>query len=107
MARKFKFPDPKDYPAKTPAVSCPADRVLNLYNQAHEKEAKRITKKVKDWTAQQAHDQGWDGIHFLPEVQSQHGAGCMLWQAHNKTEIRTVEINRTTLVLSDESDDEE
>lgn len=83
--RKYKFPDPNDYPAKSPAVLCPAGRVLALYNQETGGDAKRISKKVKQWTSTQAQEIGWQGIHFLPEVQSQHGAGCILWNGNKNS----------------------
>ena len=90
MATKFKFPDPKSCSANKPAVFCNAERVINLYNQAHPlKPAQRISKKVRQYMFDTAHAVGWAGVHFIPEVQSQHGAGCMLWvlQAHVSTKV--------------------
>lgn len=99
MAKKFKFPDPNDYPPKSPAVLCPADRVLNLYNQANQAEAKRISKKVREWFYDESHQKGWKGIHFMPEVQSQHGAGCLLW-SEQKTVPAGVDAVTFTLIDS-------
>lgn len=104
MARNFKFPDPNDYPLKTPAVLCPADRVINIYNQETGEDAKRISKKVREWFFREAHANGWSGGHFLPEVQSQHGAGCILWIAAGKPKIPGTE---TMLVLDDSLDEDE
>jgi len=94
---KFKFPDSKARSANKPAVLCPADRVLKLYNQAHALPAQRIAKKVRDWFFSEAHAKGWNGVHFIPEVQSQHGAGCLLWIEQIRVNIK---ITKTMLVLS-------
>jgi hypothetical protein len=92
----FKFPKAKDRSPNEPAVFCTAERVLNLYNQEHEQQAKRISKKVRDWTFNEAHQEGWSGVHFVPEVQSKHGAGCMLWVAQDHAHVQ---IDEAVLVL--------
>jgi hypothetical protein len=94
--KKFKFPDSKDASANKPAVFCTAERVLNLYNQDNDKPAQRISKKVRGWFFEAAHDAGWTGVHFIPEVQSKHGAGCMLWVAQDRANIK---ITKAVLVL--------
>lgn len=93
---KFKFPDSKECSPNNPAVFCTAERVLNLYNQYHEKEAQRISKRVREWIFEQSHKQGWSGAHFIPEVQSKHGAGCMLWVVQDRTNIK---VTKAVLVL--------
>lgn len=75
---KFKFPDPADYPPKTPIVICPGERVLNLYNQETGKDAQRLSKNVKDWFIDNARANGFADAHFVPEVETHHGAGCLL-----------------------------
>ena len=35
-------------------------------------------------------------MHFVPEVQSKNGAGCMLWVAQDRA---NVQINEAVLVL--------
>ena len=60
--KRFKFPDSKSRPANSPAVLCPADRVLHLYNQDHETPAKKISKKVREWFFAEAHSKGWNEI---------------------------------------------
>ena len=92
----FKFPKAKDRSQNEPAVFCTAERVLNLYNQAHKKEALRISKKVREWFFDEAHQEGWNGVHFVPEVQSKHGAGCMLWVEQNRANVK---IDKAVLVL--------
>jgi hypothetical protein len=82
MANNLKFPGPNDYPAKSPAVLCPSERVLNLYNQDSGHRADRVAQKVKIWFSQEAHVKGWAGVRFLPEVQIRHMAGAILWQPH-------------------------
>lgn len=78
MSNKLKFPDPKDYPAKDPVILCPADRAIGLYNQETNSHAVKIAKKLKIWFIQEAKQKGWIDCRFVPEVQSKHGAGCIL-----------------------------
>jgi len=101
MPKPFKFPDPNDYGRKDPAVLCPSERVLALYNQGNERQAKRIVKTVKSWFKQEAHTHGWVGIRFLPQVQTGHSAGAILWQAPRVQ----VNVTATTLVLIEGDDD--
>jgi hypothetical protein len=84
----------KDYPASRKAVLCPAERVIGLYNQNTGDTAARIAKKVRIWFRATARDNGWAGAHFLPEVQSNHGAGCVLWRQSDK-------VNKTVVVTED------
>lgn len=100
MARNLKFPSPADYRPAEPAVLCPADRVIGLYNQDSGDTAVKIAKKVRTWFRSEAHKRGWAGVHFLPEVQSNHGAGCVLWRPPTRPSV-TVTIT-SQLVLSDE-----
>jgi len=79
MAKKFKFPDPKSCKRNQRAVLCTGERVIAIYNQDSGKAAKRITKKVKVWFAKEAIAKGWIGVHFIVEIQTSHGAGCVLW----------------------------
>ena len=79
VGAKIKFPDPKSCKPQDPAVLCPAERVLGLYNQDSGDTAKKIAKKIRKWFAFEALKRGWAGVHFLPEIQSAHGAGCVLW----------------------------
>ncbi len=102
--KRFKFPDSKARSANDPATFCTAERVLNLYNQDNDKPAKRISKKVREWFFAMAHEKGWSGVHFIPEVQSQHGAGCMLWVEQDRTMIK---ITKAVLVLVSGSNGEE
>jgi hypothetical protein len=76
---KTKFPKSAERSQAKPAAICPAERVLKLYNEANEDtEAKRISKKVREWFEAEAHADGWDVVGFVPEVQSLHGAGAVL-----------------------------
>lgn len=81
--KPFKFQKAAERSEAKPAVLCPADRVLNLYNQDSGKSAKKISKKVRDWFTDEAMKDGWDAVGFIPEVQSQHGAGCVLLKSPN------------------------
>lgn len=103
---KFKFPTPASCKLKDRAVLCTAERILALYNQFTAKNAKRISKNVKKWFAQEAQKMGWAGGHFLPEVQSGHGAGCVLFIAPPKVNV-SIKVKKTTLVLQAEKGDEE
>ena len=91
--KPFKFPMPHDYRSKDPAVLCPRDRVLVLYNQTHpDAPAQRIGKTVRHWFAQAAHDHGWAGVRFLPEVQTRNTAGAILGAPASDTRLIIVEI---------------
>lgn len=104
MAKDFKFPDPKDYPSKHPIVMCPSDRVLNLYNQETGEGAIRKGKKVKEWFQERALQEGWAAVHFLPEVQTMHGAGCLLLA---KGSPKLTNLASAALDLVDTPDDDE
>jgi hypothetical protein len=105
MGRKVKFPVPSDYKPAQPAILCPAERVIDLYNQDSGDEAQKIAKKVRRWFTQQAHARGWAGVHFLPEVQSNNGAGCVLWRPPERINV-SITVTKRMLVLSDEPDDD-
>lgn len=92
--KKLKFPNPKDYPAKDPVVLCPADRVIGLYNQATGNKAQRIAMNLKAWFEAEAKAKGWVDCRFVPEVQSRHGAGCMLLNPLSVTvTLKKIEIH--------------
>lgn len=93
---RIKFPDPKKCTQENPAVLCPADRLLGLYNQDSGKSAKKISKTVRGWFAREASSKGWAGVNFVPDVQSKHGAGCVLWLPPQQINIK---ITKTTNVL--------
>jgi len=99
--RKFIFPNPNQCTAANPAMLCPAERVLNLYNQATAKSAQRIAKSVREWFAKTAQQNGWAGVHFLPEVQSKHGAGCVLWPPPQQINV-SINVTNQILVLKAE-----
>lgn len=101
----FKFPTPASCRLKERAVLCTAERILALYNQATGKNAQRITKNVKKWFAAEAGNYGWAGGHFLPEVQSGHGAGCVLFVPPQHVNV-SIKVKKTTLVLEAERGDE-
>lgn len=99
--RRYKFPNPGDCKAGDPAMLCPAERVLNLYNQEHSREAQRISKSVREWFATTAEENGWAGVHFLPEVQSNYGAGCVLWPPPQQINVE-ITVTNQILVLEAE-----
>ena len=99
MAR-IKFPSPGNCKPADQAVLCPADRVLGLYNQDSEDTKKKIAKKVRDWFGSEARKKGWAGVRFLKDVQSSHGAGCVLWIPPQKINIQ-INVTNQTLVLVD------
>ena len=98
MGRKLKFPEPHQYKPAEPAIICPAERVIGLYNQESGDTAQRISQKVRSWFTHQAHTQGWAGVHFLTEVQSNHGAGCVLWRPPDNVNV-SVTITERMLLL--------
>lgn len=73
-----KFPKSAERSPAKPVAICPADRVLDLYNRANDAEAKRIGKTVRAWFTAEAHADGWDHVGFVPQVESEHGAGAVL-----------------------------
>ena len=92
--RKLKFPTPDDYPAATPVVLCPADRVIGLYNQETGNDAKRIAKTLRTWFIAKAKEKEWVACKFVPEVQSEHGAGCLLLNSSKVTiRLNVITIN--------------
>ena len=95
---KLKFPNPKNCKPQNPAVLCPANRVIGLYNQDSGNTAKRIAKKVRAWFTAEAIKKGWAGVHFLPDIQSAHGVGCVLWLPPHKINIM-INVTKQTLVL--------
>jgi hypothetical protein len=103
MAKAFRFPRPADYGAGQPAVLCPADRVLALYNGLSGDGAERIAKKVRRWFLDEARRAGWAGVHFLKEVQTNYGGGCVLWRPPDQINVQ-VTVNEKVLVLRDETD---
>lgn len=76
--RKTKFPLPSDYGSAKPVLLCTGERVLDLYNQGSGDTAQRIAKKVKKWFVAKAKNKGWAACEFVPQVQTQHSAGCLL-----------------------------
>jgi hypothetical protein len=101
----FNFPSPNDVAGKTPAIFCTAERVLALYNQDSGVVAQRLSQSVRNWFFQQAINQGWVGVHFLPEYPTNHGAGCVLWMPP-KVALQTVSVQQNALVLVSSSQEE-
>lgn len=58
---------------------------------------------MKTWFADQAHQAGWAGVYFLPEVQSNHGAGCILWRTPQTVNLHVV-VTEQTLVFHNQVD---
>lgn len=102
--RRYKFPVPSDYKRGVPAILCPADRVIALFNQETGNAAQRIAKGVRDWFAQEAHHCGWSGVHFLPEAMSNHGAGCVMWI---RSDFPQPQVTQDTLVLIESTQGED
>ena len=101
--KKWKFPTPADVKPQERAVLCTADRVIKLYNQNNGGKAKRIAKSVRSWFAGEAKKRGWAGVRFLKEVQSAHGAGCILWLPPQQINV-TVQVTQEVLVLRPEDE---
>ena len=98
MPPNYKFPTPGSCKLKDNAVLCTSDRILALYNQATGKSQQRITQPVKNWFAEEAQRNGWAGGHFLPEVQSGHGAGCVLFVPPREVNV-SIEVTEKMLIL--------
>ena len=102
MPRRFKFPNTKSCKPEHPAVLCTAERLLGLYNQDSGDSAKRIAKKVRVWFAKKALKKGWAGVHFIPEIQSAHGAGCVLWLPPEQINLTITVTNELVLKAQNE-----
>jgi HNH endonuclease len=83
--------------------TCPADRVLGLFEQETGIEVQRIAKKVKQWFTEAATKAGWAGGRFVPEVQSAHGAGAILL---NPLSVK-ITVNQIVIQLPKDGDDDE
>lgn len=100
MPRRTKFPSPGRCTIEDRAVLCPADRVLALYNEANGNDTReRICEAVREWFIKRALAKGWAGVRFVKDVQSSHGAGCILWI---KAPVEVV-VNEAVLILLTES----
>ena len=97
-----KFPCPDDYKPREAIVFCPAERILALYNQDSGDNAQRLAPKVKAWFRTRAYGHGWAGVHFMPAVQTNHGAGCAMWRPPQQLNVQVV-VTRQTLVLVDDA----
>lgn len=102
VGRSYKFPTPASCKLKDGAVLCTAERILALYNQATGKSQQRITQPVKDWFAAEVMRHGWAGGHFLPEVQSGHGAGCVLFVPPQQVNVSINVTEKTLVLMADE-----
>jgi hypothetical protein len=100
--KKIKFPEPASCKLKHGAVLCTAERVLALYNQATGKTQQRITKPVEKWFTNEVPKHGWAGSNFLPEVQSGHGAGCVLFVPPQQVNVNVQVTNKTLVLVADE-----
>jgi hypothetical protein len=96
--RKLKFPNVKSCPPQSPAVLCPASRVIGLYNQCNGGAAQRISGKVRAWFIKHALTNGWAGVYFLPAIQTMHGVGCVLFIPPPRINV-TITVTKETLVL--------
>jgi len=96
--RKFKFPTPATCKLRDGAVFCTAERIVALYNQEKEETRQRITDSIKSWFSSEAREHGWAGGYFLPEVQSGHGAGCVLFVPPQQVNV-AINVTRETFVV--------
>jgi hypothetical protein len=105
VGAKIKFPNTKSCKRENPAVFCTAERLLGLYNQdsGDPKTAKKISKKVRRWFAREALAKEWAGVHFIPEIQSAHGAGCVLWLPPEKISV-SIKITKNMYVLKSQDE---
>jgi hypothetical protein len=79
MPRGLKFPVAAERSEKAPAALCKNERVVALYNQAHNMDAQRIAKNMRKWFVETAKENGWDSAVFLPDVETRHSCGCVLY----------------------------
>jgi hypothetical protein len=96
--RPFVFPDPANVAPAQPAVICTAERVLDLYRQSTGVTRVRVVQSVKDWFTQAARENGWEGVTFLRDFQTEHTAGCVMWRpAEIQATVNVTKITKITL----------
>lgn len=78
MGRHFKFPDAGDRSPNQPAVMCPAERVLALFNQHSGDKGQRISAKVKTWFTTMSLSRGWGHIWWFEDVLTNRSSGCVM-----------------------------
>jgi hypothetical protein len=100
--RKFKFPTPDNAKLKDHAVFCTSERIVALYNQAHDADRQRITGTIKSWFSEEARKAGWAGGHFLPEIQTGHSAGCVLFTPPNQVNVNIRVTEKTLILMAEE-----
>lgn len=81
---KYKFPDPDKRSPADPTVLLPAERLLALYNQETQKDAKRVSKNVQEWARETGHAKGFDGVAFSEDATPGAGRGCIFWKNFNQ-----------------------
>jgi hypothetical protein len=102
QGRKFTFPEPGKAKLKDRAVFCTSQRILALYNQAHGEDRQKITITIKRWFATEARKSGWAGGHFLPEIQTAHTAGCVLFVPPSQINVAVTVTAQTLVLLAEE-----
>jgi hypothetical protein len=73
MPRPHVFPDPKDRSINDPCVLLNPAKVIGLYNQMSEDDARAsaVTDTVKAWIHEEARQRGWASVEFS-------GSQCLL-----------------------------
>lgn len=99
QGRNFKFPTPEKVKVSDRTVSCTSDYIINLYNQAHGTERVRMTDTIKSWFIAESQGSGWAGCHFLPDFQTGHSGGCVLFTPPREVNVNVL-VNDRTLVLN-------
>lgn len=64
MPRRLKFPKPSAADDNNPVLYVDNDRVVQHYNEANEKSAKRNSRAIRDWFEHEARKEGWGAVHF-------------------------------------------
>lgn len=99
--RKYVFPVPGKCKLRDGAVHCSAERVIALYNQENGESRVRVTQTIQDWFSEEAQRSGWAGCCFLPDVQSGHGAGCVLFVPPQQVNVQISVTNKTLVLIAD------
>lgn len=59
---KYRFPDPALRSVKKPTTDCSREKIVGLYNQAHEANRTYLTDEIKDWFKVRAIGLGWRDV---------------------------------------------
>lgn len=61
----FEFPDPKDRSVNEPHIIIERPKILGLYNQSNNTNAKNVSESVKEWIVAEGKKQGFSTVEVV------------------------------------------